>query len=120
MSAPDTTGSASRLSAPYLVSGICCARRKVIVASIARMPHDCVIHRGSVRSTPTSSANPIAPTARAYRVRNVRTLFAVDPAPQRRRERNDRLDALVRGAHDGAPHDDAVGDFGDFARLLRT
>src|SRR6188768_3473067 len=110
MRAPETIGSASRLSAPYFVSGICCARRKTIVASIAMIPHACPSHRVSTMSEETSSTNPSPPTARAYPVRNARMLVAVDPAPERSGEGHGRLDALVRRAHDRASHDDAVGE----------
>src|SRR5687768_3548396 len=120
MSAPETIGSASRLSAPYFVSGICCARRKTIVASIATIPHVCVIQRVSSAIAAISSPSPSRPTRRAYHVRKARMLVAVDPAPERRGQRQRRFHALLRRAHDRAADDDAVRQPRHGARLFRT
>ena len=120
MSAPATTGSASRFSAPYFVSGICCARRKMIVASIATIPQAWRIQRVSTTSAATSSASPSAPTVRAYPRRKARILLAVDRRAERRGERTAASTLSSGRAHDRAPHHDAVGESRHGARLLRA
>src|SRR5258707_15510683 len=75
---------------------------------------------GSSRRAAMRIARPVAPTARAYAVRNVRMSGAVDAEAQRLRERDRVRNASVRRANDGAADDDPVRQLRRRAGMLRA